>query len=175
MLKKILAVIALVALVPSAHAFIDPPYLTPQHPTAGETVSVSIRSGICDAVGTIPGYPQIARQGNTIRIVLWGVSSTDPILCNFPIGIGTYAVGAYPSGSYTLQVDRNYQDDLGGIVTETLGVIPFTVAGGGVQPIALPASTAGSLFILGFTLFVVARTKRYRAFFTDRQGGGRAP
>ena len=172
--RKILAVVVLLAFVPSAHAFIDPPYITPSNPAAGETVSVSVRSGICDAVGTIQGYPQITQQGSAIRILLWGVSSTDPILCNFPVGIGTYAVGAYAPGSYTVQVDRDYQDDLGGVVTETLGVIPFTVAGGGTQPIALPASNVSSLIILTFMLFVVTRMKLYRAFSTDRKGGGHA-
>lgn len=155
-------VLACIAFARTAYGFLDPPYLTPALPVAGDTISVSIRGGICDGVGTIPGYPQITRQGNTIRIVLWGVSVTDPILCNIPIGTVTYAVGAYTPGSYTLQVDRNYQDDLGGIVTETLGVIPFAVVGGAVQTVALPTLNLYSLGTLGFVLVVVARSKLRR-------------
>jgi hypothetical protein len=159
----------------TAYGFFDPPYLTPALPAAGDTVSVNIHDGICDGIIGIPGYPQITQNGSSIRILLWSASYTDPILCNIPEGTGTYVVGSYPPGSYTLQVDREYFGDVGEILTETLGVIPLTVAGGGAQPIALPASNAVSLVVLGFMLFVVARTKLYRAFLTDRQGVGYAP
>lgn len=139
----------------SANAFIDPPYLTPTQPLTGQTVSVSIHGGVCDGVGTIPGYPQETREGNAIRILLWGASYTDPLLCNIPIGTATYAVGAYPAGSYTLQVDRDYQGDLGGILTETLGIIPFTVAGAAAQPAALPSLDGVGLGVLGLAIIAV--------------------
>lgn len=159
MIKKILAAVALVAFAPSAQAFLDPPYITPQHPAVGEVVSVAIRGGVCDGVGTIPGYPQITRQGNMVRIVLWGVHATDPILCNIPIATVAYPVGAYPPGSYVVQMDRNYQDDLGGIVTQTLGVMSFKVASRVQQPIALPAVGIAGLGVLGLVIFLVTAYK----------------
>lgn len=132
----------------TASAFIDPPYLTPAQPLGGQTVSVNIRGGVCDGIGTIPGYPQITQEGNAIRIVLWSVSYTDPILCNIPIGTATYAVGAFAPGAYTLQMDRDYQGDLGEILTETLGVLPFTVVGGASPPVSAPTLGGPGLLVL---------------------------
>jgi hypothetical protein len=139
-----------------AHAFIDSPYLTPQHPLAGEEVFVNIRAGICDGIGSIPGYPQVTRSGSDVRIIVWSDSFTDPILCNFPIGTSTYSIGYYGPGLYSLQVDREYFDDQGETLGETLGVISFAVAGGAAQPVPLPASNLFSLGTLGLVLFAVA-------------------
>jgi hypothetical protein len=143
----------------NADAFIDPPYLTPERPTAGEVVAVNIRSGGCDAILGIPGYPEVTQEIHSIRIVVWSASYTDPILCYYTPGISTYAVGAYPPDSYTLQVDREYFGDLGGIQTETLGVIPFTVSGPTAQPAALPAlnSIGSGVLILALAGGVVRR------------------
>ncbi|MET0232343.1 MAG: hypothetical protein ABW186_15550, partial [Rhodanobacteraceae bacterium] len=102
-----------------ADAFIDPPYLTPQSPVAGEVVSVNIHGGVCDSIVGIPGYPLLSRNGNALRILFWSASFTDPILCIYGVGTSTDAIGAYPAGSYTLRVDREYFGDLGGIQTET--------------------------------------------------------
>ena len=141
----------------TADAFIDPPYLTPEDPVAGEMVSVNIRDGICDAILGLPGWPQITQDGNAIRILFWSASNDDPILCNYPIGTGIFAVGAYPAGSYTLQVDRSYFEGFGTLLTETLGVIPFTVTGGATPPVSAPALSKASLGILalGFVGFAV--------------------
>jgi len=148
----------------TAAAFLDPPYLTPEHPTAGDTVSVSIYGGVCDAIVGIPGYPRISQQGSEIRIVLWSVSYHDSELCFLPIGTMTYPIGAYPAGSYTLDVDREYFDGGGDLRTESLGVIPFAVAGnGGVpQPVAAPAlNVCGlALLLLGLIGIVLRERKR---------------
>jgi len=143
---------------PPACAFIDLPYLTPEQPAAGEIVSVNVRGGVCDGIGTIPGYPQITQDGNAIRIVLWSVSFTDPVLCNIPIGTSTYAVGAFATGSYTLQVDRDYQGDLGEILRATLSTIPLVVTGAIPDAAPVPASSPFGLLALLFILFGVART-----------------
>ena len=150
------AAILLLSGTRSACAFIDPPYLTPEHPAQGEPVFVKIHDGICDGIIGIPGYPQITQNGSAIRIVLWSVSYTDPILCNIPEGTGAYTVGVYPPGSYVVQVDREYFDAVGGIVTETLGVIPFTVRGSMQQPVALPATNVSALGVLAFAVFLAA-------------------
>ena len=147
----------------TACAFFDPPYLTPEAPVAGELVSVNIRGGVCDTILGLPGWPHISQVGNSIRIVFWGVRNEDPILCNYPVGTGTFAVGAYPAGSYTLQVDLEYFGDLGGILSETLGVIPFTVTASAAQPAALPSLNGIGLGILGLTLLVRAMRRLRRA------------
>jgi subtilase family protein len=142
----------------SAHAFIDPPYLTPEHPIAGETVSVNIREGICDAIIGLPGWPQITQDGNAIRILFWAVRNSDPILCNYSIGTGTYAVGSYVAGSYELQVDLRYFDDMGEVVEESLGVLPFAVAGGATPPpVSAPTLSKEGLgtLVLGFAGFTL--------------------
>ena len=56
----------------TAHAFFDPPWVTPAAPTAGETVSVNIHGGICDAILEAQGYPQITREGTAIRLREYG-------------------------------------------------------------------------------------------------------
>lgn len=149
-------------------AFIDPPFLTPEHPIAGEVVSVNIRFGICDAIGELPsaGYPKLTRNGNAIRIVFWSSTDADPILCNVPILTETYAFGAFPPGSYTLQVDRDDFGDLGGGRTETLGVLPFTVAATSSPPAAVPTlSRFGLATLIAALVGLLAWRKRQASLF----------
>ena len=138
----------------SAEAFFDTPYVTPEHPVTGETISVNVRGGQCDALmGAIP--PQITQDGSSIRILFWSVHYTDSELCFLGVGTATLPVGSYSAGNYTLQVDRFYGNILGETIYETLGVIPFTVTGGASSPV--PASTlnkpALGLLTLGFLAF----------------------
>jgi hypothetical protein len=149
----------------TAAAFLDPPYLTPEHPTAGDTITLNIRGGVCDGIGSGNGYPRISQEGSHIRIVLWSVSYHDSELCNIPVGIATETIGTYPAGSYTLQVDRDYFDGGGDLRTESLGAIPFTVAGnGGVpQPVAAPALDACGLVLLLLGLIGIASRERKRS------------
>jgi len=65
-------IVLFLACAQTAHAFIDPPWITPADPRAGEIVSVNIRMGICDAIAEEPGYPQITQEGNAIRIIEFG-------------------------------------------------------------------------------------------------------
>ena len=155
--------LACVAFAQTAHGFLDPPYLTPTLPRVGDPISVNIHDGICDGIIGIPGYPEATQDRSSIRILLWSVSYTDPILCNIPEGTGAYVVGIFPPGSYTLQVDREYFGDLGEILTETLGVIPFTVSGGVDQPVALLALSTYGLGTLGLVLLIAARSKLRRS------------
>jgi hypothetical protein len=101
-----------------------------------------------------------------VRILFWSAHNTDPILCNYPISAGATPIGSFPLGSYTLQVDRWYQDDLGdgGTITETLGVLPFTVEGTAAPPTPLPALGLPLLVALGalVALFAVSRLRVQR-------------
>jgi hypothetical protein len=81
--------------------FIDPPWITPEAPQAGETVSVNIRMGICDATVFRPGYPQITQEGNAIRILEYGDHVTFADFCIFGIGTTIDPIGAFPPGDYT--------------------------------------------------------------------------
>ena len=119
--------LALAFVVPSAHAFFDTPWITPVSPRAGQSVSVTIREGICDAIVEHPGFPQITRQGNAIRILEYGHHWDDVDLCIYNVGTLTQPIGSFPEGSYTLTVDFVYPD-ISGPTTTTLGTIPFTVA-----------------------------------------------
>jgi hypothetical protein len=76
MLKhRIASVLALffVVFAQSAQAFFDPPWITPAAPMVGDTVSVNIHGGICDAIFEAQDYPQITQQGNAIRFRNYGV------------------------------------------------------------------------------------------------------
>jgi len=156
----------LVLFANSAAAFLDPPYLTPEHPTAGDTVTLNIRGGVCDGIGSGHGYPMISQEGSHIRIVVWSVSYHDSELCNIPVGIATETIGAYAAGSYTLQVDRDYFNGGGELVSENLANIPFTVGGpsGVPEPVAAPALDACglALLFLGF-IGIVWWDRRQRA------------
>jgi hypothetical protein len=163
-LTQALLLLGFLALRP-AHAFVDPPWITPENPQAAETVYVNLRHGFCDVilVGGIP--PQITQSGNAVRILLWSVHNTDPTLCNYPIWTGAVPVGSFLPGSYTLQVDRWYQDELGeGTITETLGVLSFTVEGAAAPPTPLPALGLPLLVALGalVALFAVSRLRVQR-------------
>ena len=94
----------------TAHAFIDPPWITPAAPMAGETVSVNIRMGICDAIFERPGYPQITQAGNAIRILEYGHHWDDDALCIYYVGTTTEPIGTFPPGDYVMTVDFLYDD-----------------------------------------------------------------
>lgn len=150
------------SLAQTAHAFLDPPYITPEHPIAGETISVNIYGGVCDAIGSVPGYPQITQDGNAIRILLLSVHYDSPKLCFWPVGTATDPIGAYPAGSYTLQVDRTYADVGGNTIVETLGILPFTVAGAAAPVVSVPALHQPGLWVLILTVFGTAMAAAVR-------------
>jgi hypothetical protein len=106
---------------------LDAPFPTPSNPTAGEFVWVNVRGTECDLVDDgIVWPPPVTQQGDVITIVFTGIHEEDPEFCYFSSDLRTYPVGAYPAGAYTLQVDWRY-GTFSGWVTQTLGVIPFTV------------------------------------------------
>jgi len=130
-----------------AHAFFDPPWITPVTPRAGETVSVNIRGGICDAIVERPGYPQITQEGNAIRILEYGNHITFEDFCIYGIGTLAEPIGVFPPGDYMLTVDFTYDNYPFGYATITLGIIPFTVAGA-VPSAPVPTSSPSGLFTL---------------------------
>ena len=124
----------------TAHAFIDPPWITPEVPRAGETVSVNIRMGICDAVAERTGFPQITQEGNAIRILEYGDHVTFDDFCIFGVGTTVDPIGVLPPGDYMLTVDFLYLDFAFGYTIMNLGIIPFTVTGA-VPTVPVPTSS----------------------------------
>ncbi|HKE47521.1 MAG TPA: hypothetical protein VKB52_05615 [Rhodanobacteraceae bacterium] len=121
--------LALALCAQRALAFVDPPYITPANPTAGETISVNVYRGECDVlnIGIVP--PVIEQHESAITALFTGIHAEDPEWCLYSIGTETVPVGSYPAGSYTLDVERRYGNALGSWTQETLGIIPFTVSG----------------------------------------------
>jgi len=151
--RSVLALMLLFSsLAQTAHAFLDPPYITPEHPVAGETISVNIYGGICDAILTGAVPPEITQEGNAIRVTFYSVHYEDAELCFLPEGTYTNPVGGYSAGSYTLQVDRWYFDGGGNPVVETLGMLPFTVTGGTAPAVPVPVLLQSGLWVLILTI-----------------------
>jgi hypothetical protein len=138
-----------------ASAFLDPPYITPAHPISGEVVSVNVYGGKCDvADGGVIWPPPVTQQGSELTILLTGGHEEDPEFCYFGVGTFTAPIGIYPPGAYTLRVNWRYST-FSGWVTETLGVIPFTVsAAPSQQPIEAPTLNIAGLGVLGLVLLV---------------------
>jgi len=130
---------------------------------AGETVSVNIRMGICDATVFRPGYPQITQEGNAIRILEYGDHVTFADFCIFGIGTAIDPIGAFPPGDYTLTVDFLYENYPYGYATITLGVIPFTVTGAtpaAPVPTTSPIGLVALLLLLPGLAVWILRTRR---------------
>jgi len=146
----------LTCLAQTAHAFFDPPWITPATPRAGETVSVNIRGGVCDSIFERQGFPQITQEGNAIRLLEYGHHWDTAELCVYDIGTLTEPLGAFPSGDYTLTVEFIYLDGLSlEYTTVTLGVIPFTVTGA-VSTAPVPMFSLMGLLGLAFVLSSLA-------------------
>lgn len=148
----------------SAHAFFDPPWITPALPRAGEVVSVNIRDGVCDAIFEHAGFPQITQQGNSIHLLEYGDHAATGDLCVYDTGHLVRPVGAFPPGDYTVTVDFTYDNYPFGYETITLGVVPFSVVG--TTP-AVPVPAASSLW--KFVLVMVMSGISARALRVRRQ------
>jgi hypothetical protein len=164
-LKGPLAV-ALALCTQPASAFLDPPYITPANPHAGELISVNIYGGECDLVDDgVTWPPPVSRQGDELAILLTGGHQEDPEFCYVGVGIYSFPVGVYEPGTYTLKVAWRYST-FSGWTTETLGVIPFTVTGApSRRPIEVPTLSIAGLGICAFTL-LVAMLRNLRAHAT---------
>lgn len=160
----LLGCLLLVAFAPAASAFIDPPVLVPAHPVAGEPVSVSMRIGVCDAFVEKPGYPKITRTGNSIHVLIASVHAAGSGWCIYPPATAVIPIGTFSRGSYTLEVDRSYENFFGEQVVETLGTLQFSVAA--AQPVMV--STIGqyglAAMLVGL-LILGAAFQRRRADF----------
>lgn len=149
-----LLVLALASCVQRASA-LDPPYITPANPVAGEPISVVVRGDRCDLIEDgVVWPPPVTQQGSVITILFNGAREGDPEFCYFSTDAIAYPVGSYPAGSYTLRVNWRYGTFSGWLI-ETLGVIPFTVsAAPSQQPMEAPTLSVAGLGVLALVLLV---------------------
>lgn len=162
-----MAMVAVSSLVATdGQAFVDTPILLPQNPQAGESVSVSIRTGQCDGIIEWDGYPQVTRTGNNVRLVVYSQHIDFNDFCIFLPLTNTFTIGKFLPGSYTVLVDRDYFDEIKGPITETLGVLPFTVSGQPI-PVSLPSGDISTWVTLlgGIVLLAGFSSRRHGAAF----------
>lgn len=151
------ALFCLMLIAQRANAFFDPPWIAPAAPIAGETVEANIHGGICDAIFERPGFPQITRVGDAIRIVEFGDHATFEDFCIYGVGTLTVPIGAFPPGDYTLTIDLTYQDFFGEPQTLNIGVVPFTVSD---IPASAPVPATRPIGLLALMLLVAGLTAR---------------
>jgi len=157
MIARIVFVLV-VSLSSRAQAFIGSPTLDPPKPLAGQVVSVDIYAGVCDAFTVDP--PVITRAGNNIGMLLQSISnppSSD--FCILPTGTYVFPLGSFQAGTYLLRVDRVYMGFTGGTVTETLGVLSFTVTNpaSSVPALGLSGTLVLILMLLGVSVSALRR------------------
>lgn len=146
-----------------AQAFFDPPWITPVAPRAGEPVFLNVRGGTCDVFVERPGYPQVFRNGNDIRIIEYGNRETFDDFCIYGIWTVTEPIGIFSAGSYTLRVDFTYENYPFGYETITLGVVPFAVVGATTSAAPVPAiSSLWKIVLLALLFGIAARAFQIR-------------
>ncbi|MGN6517983.1 MAG: hypothetical protein ACTHK2_00990 [Dokdonella sp.] len=154
---------------PSAQAFFDPPWITPEQPLAGEMVYINIHGGICDAITTTPGYPQVILEGNAIRFVVSGVHEEDLDWCIYGVGTATYPIGVYPAGAYVLTAEMRYTDFYANPAVLTIGAVDFSVRGTVAPTVPVPAAGSTMLVVLlvlvaGIALLALHRRRAHALF-----------
>lgn len=143
-----------------AHGFVDPPVILPVDPVAGQALSVSVRSGICD--GFFSNEPaQVIRTGNSVRVVLEGVHEEDPLHCIMPDYTSVYPIGSFEAGSYTFQIDRHYVPFGGTSTTETLRTLQVVVAGTPNVPLPAIGPMAALAVVLALFFAAAFRLRRH--------------
>lgn len=153
-LMWIMQALACVSGAVPAHAFVDPPYLTPPAPRAGQSVMVNMRFGACDVFLPEAPYPIVTRDGSAIRILFFGYSYSDPELCVYPPLQTSPSIGKFPPGNYTVQVDW-LRVAVDGTTTTTLAILPFTVAAAPSPPQPAPALSVPGLVLLAMAISAI--------------------
>lgn len=145
----------------AAYAFVDPPATRPSNPGEFETVYVWVTMGECDAVIYDAQAPSIAQKGNAIRILFDSVHEFDHELCFLPEFTTKQAIGRFPAGNYTQQVDRKYPG-LTRIVTEKIADLNFAVASTGATSVPV-LSAIGQISLVTLLIALAALVLRIKA------------
>ena len=148
-----LALLVLLSVSLPAHAFFNPPWIAPESPLAGDSISINVRHGKCDSILVREGFPRITKDGNNIHVVYYGVHyELGDELCIFGIGTVTTEVGAFPPGTYSLSIDLLYQHPVFGPTILNVGAVSFTVA---ARPKPASVPTINSLGALALTTLLI--------------------
>jgi hypothetical protein len=125
-------------LAPAQESIVDTPVLDPANPVAGQPVSVLVHGGICVLYLNDPSpsaASTVTRQGNAVKLTVQAIVAPSGF-CVYPAGTAPpYPIGSFEPGTYTVEVDAQYETFLGGTVTQVLGVIPFSVSASASVPI----------------------------------------
>lgn len=150
----------------SAQGIEDTPVLNPANPSAGQPVSVELHGNPCVIYFTAPDTPVVVtRNGNSITLLVQAYVSTDPILCNFPNATYAFSIGAYGPGSYTVQVDAQYDPFFGDTITQTLGTLAFdVVVANAVKAVPVLDDVGLMLLVLTLGAAVWIASIRWRLF-----------
>ena len=144
------AMLSLPVVVHPQDSIVDTPVLYPPNPVAGQAVSVLVHGGACVLYLNDPSpaaASTVTRQGDAIKLTVQAIVAPSGF-CIYPVGTAPpYPIGSYEPGSYSVEVDAQYETFFGGKVTQVLGVIPFTVS----APVSAPtlSSFALTLLVLG--------------------------
>jgi hypothetical protein len=154
-LRVLLATLWLCALKLQAQTIYDTPALNPSAPASGQPISVELHGNPCVLYIYDPPNETgvVSRNGSSITLTVQAVVSPDFDFCIYPTFTVPYPIGAYTPGNYTVQVDAQYEEFLGGTVTQTLGTLPFVVA----APRPVPTLSGLMLALLTLLMGVAVR------------------
>ena len=131
-------------LSPMVDAYVNPPTFSPTPLVAGEPITMTLSYGDCDIFAEHPldptAFPDISLDGKVIRVVLFGFHYPDPIACGAPDFTRNIQIGAYPSGTYTVQLVRAHDSDNGFVYADVLQSSIVVGGGGGFSATPLPTN-----------------------------------
>ncbi len=154
MKRAVNVILALVILVASNHAFafVDQIAVSPLAPHAGQPITISFRTGVCEGL-LAPVVWELQGTGTVRDLVVNGVFDQEPLFCLVPIGTNYIAIGALPPGDYEVHIKiRDPVDGLGGIPSDSFGNVQFVVG----QAQSIPAVGSLGLAVMIFALLCAA-------------------
>ncbi|MEO8670621.1 MAG: hypothetical protein ABI411_04845 [Tahibacter sp.] len=151
-MRTLIAIVAgwlLVLCTAAASAYINLPVLSPEDPQAGQQVAILIRAGFCDGFPGAVDSAVVTQAGNNIRVLLESNHEEDSFCVLPPVSDYRFTIGAFYSGTYSVQVNRWYTPQVGPVITETLAVLTMEVSGGlGAASVPTISIAMGSILLL---------------------------
>lgn len=153
MIHAILSALALWA--SSAHAFIDPPVITPEHPTTQTAIEISIRYGICDGLANYT----LAMEDASVDLTITKIPTQDDPFCNNPINTAVIVLPLLLEGEHSLRIYLQDVDPPDAQPVLWFQTILDIAQAGGTMPTPIPTLSSWvsfALLLLG-VLFLVVR------------------
>jgi hypothetical protein len=133
-------------------AYVTTPVLVPAHAQPGQTVSVEVSYGFCDAL--LDYF--VTRDGNAIHVEFNSFHATSGDWCIYSPETFAYPIGHFEAGTYTVQVGRHYQGFFGDTVHEPMATFGLRV---GAEPIPALGSI-GAVVLITVLLALVGRCRQ---------------